>query len=492
MTKERIARWTIYVLLSIGIAYIGVDLACLEISDNCTYYEVQALINNRTELIGFAWLWAVMLIISDFGMGIKERSANVVIQKTLCLSIALVVFFHIVVLIVCILSSKNSALLFENKCTYENELLMKNISPVAAVCISALLIFLRTVFTILLMYLLNQRMKFAYGVVIPFIMFLFDWLFYYITRTSEPLRLLPVEHTRIFYTEAMAPNWNEVPRFSYWISIAYWIILIAMLCFYIFRNRKTGHRLTDTHTIHNIGLGEWLINKKGYFVYIVIFLMIAAISALNNLRVDYGVPTKHLGWINIFRYAFVERCVIGDILNPLLLGCMYFSFIQGKNSQGDFVREVSYTFLNASSLMLIVQIIIAVIAVIISPYKAVTIPYHGSFQQLFNKSKYLFVAVYITYVCVASGLLSCITACIYEFTNNSALSILIPSFGITTYIPSSWLWGSLLTTIIPDAPLSAGNYFAPVWKRILDLIILTAVIVVCIYVRKKSLEPLRS
>ena len=52
MTKERIARWTIYVLLSIGIAYIGVDLACLEISDNCTYYEVQALINNRTELIG--------------------------------------------------------------------------------------------------------------------------------------------------------------------------------------------------------------------------------------------------------------------------------------------------------------------------------------------------------------------------------------------------------------------------------------------------------
>ena len=142
--------------------------------------------------------------------------------------------------------------------------------------------------------------------------------------------------------------------------------------------------------------------------------------------------------------------------------------------------------------MLIVQIIIAVIAVIISPYKAVTIPYHGSFQQLFNKSKYLFVAVYITYVCVASGLLSCITACIYEFTNNSALSILIPSFGITTYIPSSWLWGSLLTTIIPDAPLSAGNYFAPVWKRILDLIILTAVIVVCIYVRKKSLEPLRS
>ena len=178
MTKERIARWTIYVLLSIGIAYIGVDLACLEISDNCTYYEVQALINNRTELIGFAWLWAVMLIISDFGMGIKERSANVVIQKTLCLSIALVAFFHIVVLIVCILSSKNSALLFENKWTYGNELLMKNISPVAAVCISALLIFLRTVFTILLMYLLNQRMKFAYGVVIPFIMFLLDWLFY--------------------------------------------------------------------------------------------------------------------------------------------------------------------------------------------------------------------------------------------------------------------------------------------------------------------------
>lgn len=68
-------------MLSIGIAYIGVDLACLEISDNCTYYEVQALINNRTELIGFAWLWVVMLIISDFGMGIKERSANVVIQK---------------------------------------------------------------------------------------------------------------------------------------------------------------------------------------------------------------------------------------------------------------------------------------------------------------------------------------------------------------------------------------------------------------------------
>ena len=487
MTKEKIARWTIYVLLSIGIAYIGIDLACLEIGYSSTYYEVQILINNRTELIGFAWLWAVMLIISDFGLGVKKYTPSVVIQKTLYLSTVLVVLFHVVVLLACLLSVNNRALLFENKWTYENELLMQDISPAVAVFISALLVFLRTFFTTLLMYMLNQRMKFAYGVVVPFIMFLFDWLFYYTFKISEPLRILPVEHTRIFYTEAMAPNWNEVPRFSYWISIAYWLILIAILCFCIFQNRKKGHRLKDIHTIQNKGLEGWLTNKKGYFVYIVIFLLIAAISALNNLRVDYGVPIKHLGWINIFRYAFVERCVIGDVLSPLLLGCMYFSFIENSkiHTQTDLLKKGCTTFIHAATLMAVVQVIIVVIAIIISPYTAAAIPYYGSFQLFFERSEYMFAISYIIYMSIAGGLVSCLTMCIYEWSNNSALAILIPSFGITTYIPSSWLWGSLLTTIIPDAPLSAGNYFAPTWKRILDLIIMTVIIVVCISMRKR-------
>ncbi len=488
MTKERIARWTIYVLLSIGIAYIGIDLACLEIGYSSTYYEVQVLINNRTELIGFAWLWAVMLIISDLGLGVKECSPNAVIQKSLYLSTALVLVFHVVVLIACLLSANNSALLFENKWTYGNELLVQDISPVAAVCISALLIFLRTVFTTLLMYMLNRRMKFSYGVVVPFIMFLFDWLFYYTIRISEPLRILPVEHTRIFYTEAMAPNWNEAPRFSYWISIVYWIILITMICFRIFRNRKKGNCLKDIHNTYNKGLNGWIINKKGYCVYVLVFLFIAAISALNNLRVDYGVPIKHLGWINIFRYAFVERCVIGDILNPLLLGCMYFSLIENSKPQiqTDLLKKGCHTFIYAASLMIVVQVIIVVIGIIISPSTGTAIPYYGSFQLLFDRSEQMFVILYIIYIGIASGLLSCLTMCIHEWSNNSALAILIPSFGITTYIPSGWLLGSLLTTIIPDAPLSAGNYFAPTWKRILDLIIMAVVIVVCITMRKRE------
>lgn len=166
---------------------------------------------------------------------------------------------------------------------------------------------------------------------------------------------------------------------------------------------------------------------------------------------------------------------------------MYFSFIENSkiHTQTDLLKKGCTTFIHAATLMAVVQVIIVVIAIIISPYTAAAIPYYGSFQLFFERSEYMFAISYIIYMSIAGGLVSCLTMCIYEWSNNSALAILIPSFGITTYIPSSWLWGSLLTTIIPDAPLSAGNYFAPTWKRILDLIIMTVIIVVCISMRKR-------
>ena len=51
----------------------------------------------------------------------------------------------------------------------------------------------------------------------------------------EPLYILPIEHTRIFYTEAVAPASGAVFRISYSISYIYWIILIGIEIYIIWR-----------------------------------------------------------------------------------------------------------------------------------------------------------------------------------------------------------------------------------------------------------------
>ena len=53
----------------------------------------------------------------------------------------------------------------------------------------------------------------------------FDRFFYEMFDILSPKGIIFLEHTRIVYTEAVAPACENAVRIPYWHSIIYWIIL---------------------------------------------------------------------------------------------------------------------------------------------------------------------------------------------------------------------------------------------------------------------------
>ena len=111
-----------------------------------------------------------------------------------------------------------------------NALSQQGISPLGAVGLSALFLFLRifalsilaTLFCIWGKHLLFGMIGVA-GITI------LDRFFYEIFNIQSPLGITPLEHTRIVFTEAMRPILPGDARVSYVSSILYWVIGIAVL-----------------------------------------------------------------------------------------------------------------------------------------------------------------------------------------------------------------------------------------------------------------------
>jgi len=57
-----------------------------------------------------------------------------------------------------------------------------------------------------------------------------DFKLYEVLLIEYPLGVLPIEHTRILYTEAVMPDFHNVAtRIPFYVSILYWIALIAII-----------------------------------------------------------------------------------------------------------------------------------------------------------------------------------------------------------------------------------------------------------------------
>ena len=109
-------------------------------------------------------------------------------------------------------------------CNCFNELMGQSTKLVLIICM--ILMCLR-VYTICLMIVCvnlvckNEPM----GCLVAFLMSFFDRFFYEMFDILSPKGITFLEHTRIVYTEAVAPACENAVRIPYWHSIIYWIIL---------------------------------------------------------------------------------------------------------------------------------------------------------------------------------------------------------------------------------------------------------------------------
>lgn len=91
---------------------------------------------------------------------------------------------------------------------------------------------LRSTFLCLTIFAINLKTKnYPIGFVVPFAICFIDMFAYEILDIMEPMNLLPIEHSRTFYTEAVAPMIESSHRLPYIWSYCYWFFLISIVCY---------------------------------------------------------------------------------------------------------------------------------------------------------------------------------------------------------------------------------------------------------------------
>lgn len=106
------------------------------------------------------------------------------------------------------------------------------VNPTFDLLIAFTLIFLRLVTMCLIIYAINLKSKFPFGIIIIFLITVSDIFFYQMFNISSPLFILPIEHTRILFTQGAFPApYEQQIRINYLYSFLYWGLWITCLLF---------------------------------------------------------------------------------------------------------------------------------------------------------------------------------------------------------------------------------------------------------------------
>lgn len=229
-------RWCLLLLLFIGVSFNSYDYVQFYKHMQPIFSEtILNATNDFVELcfiLPFAWL----IIIGD--MNIKLNKDKMALSNTFK-NFSYVLLINLVIIIIFIITNVISFVL--NTGSF---VLVKDESSYFTVLLSLLFIFLRFVFLSLIVCLLNGDSNNYRGIIGVIIINLIDWQFYSVFNIKYPMGILPIEHTRIFYTAAMIPQSTGDKRIDISLSFAYWGITIFILAILVFLviNKKIKKR----------------------------------------------------------------------------------------------------------------------------------------------------------------------------------------------------------------------------------------------------------
>jgi hypothetical protein len=215
-----------------------------------SFYDILIYQTNSSRMICFLFTIIVFLLMIRV---ISTQKCNELISgdiklKTLIINVLRrFLIFYIMLLItnfiIYILYYRFYWAGFNNNWIYINELALARFSPLFSMILSLTFLLLR-MFTLTLLALsitIYSKKEIAFIVIV--VMTLLDWGIQSLLIILKPLGFLPIEHTRVFYTEALLPNNEGYTRIPFIDSIFYWTILITI--FFVAISLRIKHKKKD-------------------------------------------------------------------------------------------------------------------------------------------------------------------------------------------------------------------------------------------------------
>lgn len=179
---------------------------------------------NEPQMMLFPMMYVLLLFaMDDVKTGSINKGMPWKLLKDAILSSAVYMLFFIAANLLYSLIALNTNNVFNNVWSYTGVLSGTHLSPLAAAVVSVALLFLRFCFLIYLINFINILTKKSHwGFWSAFLISYIDYMLYRLFLIPYPIGVLPLEHTRITYTEAYVPDFIGTGiRIPYYVSLLY-------------------------------------------------------------------------------------------------------------------------------------------------------------------------------------------------------------------------------------------------------------------------------
>lgn len=243
-------RWIVAAIFIIFGLWGGYDYTLFSgCPNNVSFFELSLYQNNDQIYLCILIALPILLVLS----GVKQNEISRFTYKHSVLLIAFLCFLITIVLIICNIISyllyPGLEISFVNE--YSSSVFSSStLKPIWLLCISYLLIFLRVMFCASCVFRYNYIFKSELGIIIPILIAVIDLVFNSIFNIQNPLYILPIEHTRVLFSEAEVPNFMNIERPSIILSIIYWFVLISIVNFVGFVVQRKRKEMENKHEVY--------------------------------------------------------------------------------------------------------------------------------------------------------------------------------------------------------------------------------------------------
>jgi len=229
--KKNIIAFIIFIIAIIGASYIS--FLHIMYSKGSIPYFYELIIDQTNGIIDLCFIlpiaWLLIAGNSSIIIDISHNRPKYMFFYLLGINVICIVAFIVLNFLLYLIASgfKNP---FINFWFSNNELFAMGFMPLEACFYSVLLLFIRMLFLSLLSLTINiLSNKQTVGLLCVLAICVLDWKFYEWAKILNPLGILPIEHSRLVYTEGYAPMISTDHRLAFWKSLLYWSFVLSGL-----------------------------------------------------------------------------------------------------------------------------------------------------------------------------------------------------------------------------------------------------------------------
>jgi len=496
-------RWLLLLVLFVGVSFNSYDFMKFSIHSQPGLFDIIVYQNNDITQLCFILPFAWFLIIGDIGNG-NALNKKIKLFNYMLREIRYIFLVNIIVIVLLFFLNIISLLLNTGTISLWAGRQVGN--GISTLVISLLFLYLRFVFLSLVIYLINMNLKNQLGILGAIVISLFDWKFYSVFQIAHPLGILPIEHTRIYYTEAIYPMGPGDSRFSISVSFVYWgliIILLSILILWSLKKLKTKKNVEKKVKRSKQKLlslnSKITIFSKAYIAGVSILVASTFIFLCINLRFDIFEGLSTLGFNNLFVFNFISNPFI-EVLVPIVT-CLiiigttnnYCGDLIGRNKKRRFRLKYLYIIIAGGSVFIVSSTIVLIVFILVSPLLGSPVfEISGLFSNFYNDSSLVYIALYLIHSFVFGGIFALFSFSIYNLSNNKFNTIVLSFIGYraSTYVPiiQNSDINTYMYAVVPMFPYEIIGFGDSIWINTLQLVLIFLVSLILLNLKEKRVK----